>query len=636
MAAYGAAGDQANAHEAYFDIFQETSSGDFGIQPTVPDGVERGPLFRCHTYILQMTPGFIGKVRQFGRSLPRAVDNTKLCPAKEYFNVMGYTGLHEDVEFCSFARPLEYSAMASSKFGIQHADPIAPGFTTAMALPLSGTTGAYRRRDPYFLSERYEVDCDCEVLAEILRFCYQGHSAFLYLRPRTDTEKEVLKDKMLRLCFKAELFSVDLLFEQVLEWFDNHCFKMVGERNFANAFFHLQHFEGQCTEVHSRRRLLETVTGDMLATRPQFRCITRDSRWASLPVDFVESTLKFDGMPIASEIEVLNLIERWNAAADKPKEMVIKLLGCFRPDAESAEHLRGWLSGQGWLGANGEPAKPVKDMPELLAVMKLLDPKNFTRMKPRHNLNAKEAEEAECQALLDQASDAQAAAGDARGAAGGAAAAKMPKEIKKSGGDEGVEAAFVHYRGLAPVSRGFSFSLGSQQRLVQTQAIRTPGIQRLRVVLCNPRLTLWDPEHEVFVGISYGDGRFFGYLCSATAFSGIFSVRALASGAPAPNAPVHLTGSGNKVEFDCAIEVQLTRVNMVVTCKLSIISRNETLTEDLFQVSQHTLKEADGLRYQVVATGLEDQEVDVQLGWVSGGDGAEAAVPPMECNDEMG
>merc|ERR1712146_589058 len=77
---------------------------------------------------------------------------------------------------------------------------------------------------------------------------------------------------------------------------------------------------------------------------------------------------------------------------------------------------------------------------------------------------------------------------------------------------------------------------------------------------------------------------------------------------------------GNKVEFDCAIEVQLTRVNMVVTCKLSIISRNETLTEDLFQVSHHTLKEADGLRYQVVATGLEDQEVDVQLGWVSGGD----------------
>jgi len=620
--------DQAIAHEAFFDIFQETSSGDFGIQPAVPDGVEKGPLFRCHTYILQMTPGFIGKVRQFGKPLPRAVDNSKLCPVKEYFKMMGYTGLTEDVEFCSFARPIEESALTQQGNSLmkKHADPIAPGFTTAMLL--SGTTGAIRRRDPYFLSERYEVDCDCEVLAEILRFCYQGHSAFLYLRPRTATEKEVLKDKMLRLCMKAELFSVDQLFEQVLEWFDNSCFKMVDERNFADAFFHLQHFESQCTEAHSRKRLLETVTGDMLATRKQFRCITRDPRWASLPVDFVASTLKFDGMPISSELEVLNLIERWNAAADKPKEMVIRLLQCFRPDAESADHLRNWLSGQGWLDPYGEP---VSSMPELMAVMKLMDPKFYTRLKPRHNLAGKDAEEAENQAILDAAADAQKAAVDARGASGGskskAVAVKVP--------DAETEAAFVHYRGMSPVSKGFSFSLGSQQRLVQTQAIRSPGIQRLRVVLSNPRLVLWNPEHEVFVGISYGQGRFFGYLCSATAFSGIFSVRALASASPAPNAPVHLTGSGNKVEFDCAIEVQLTRVNMVVTCKLSIISRNETLTEDLFQVSNHTLKDADGLRYQVVATGLEDQEVEVQLGWVSGGDNADKEAPPMPVNDDF-
>jgi len=358
----------------------------------------------------------------------------------------------------------------------------------------------------------------------------------------------------------------------------------------------------------------------MLVTRKQFRCITRDPRWASLPVDFVETCLKFDGMPIGSEMEVLNLIERWNAAADKPKEMVIRLLGCFRPDVESAEHLRNWLSGQGWLGPDGEP---VSSMPELAAVVKIMDPKFYCKLKPRHNLYGKDAEEAENQAILDAAADAQKS-----GMGGASGGTPIPKGVSVKGGEQGeVEAAFVHYRGMAPVSRGFSFSLGSQQRLVQTQAIRTPGIQRLRVVLSNPRLVLWDPEHEVFVGISYGDGRFFGYLCSATAFSGIFSVRALASAAPAPNAPVHLTGSGNKVEFDCAIEVQLTRVNMVVTCKLSIISRNETLTEDLFQVSHHTLKEADGLRYQVVATGLEDQEVDVQLGWVSGGDNTDKEVP---------
>jgi len=410
---------------------------------------------------------------------------------------------------------------------------------------------------------------------------------------------------------------VDMLFEQVLQWFDNLCFKMVDERNFADAFFHLQHFEGQCTEAHSRKRLLETVTGDMLAARKQFRCITRDHRWASLPVEFVETALKFDNMPISSEMEILNLIERWNAAADKPKYMVIRLLNCFRPDADTADHLRNWLTGQGWLGSDGEP---VNSMPELNVVMKLLNPKNYSKLKARHNLEGKDAEEAENQAILDNAKDPTKSVTSAL--------AKKKGGSKPPEGD--VEAAFVHYRGMVPVSRGFSFSLGSQQRLVQTQAIRTPGIQRLRVVLSNANSVLWDPEHEVFVGMSYGPGRYFGYLCSATAFSGIFSVRALASAAPAPNAPVHLTGSGNKVEFDCAIEVQLTRVNMVVTCKLSIISRNETLTEDLFQVSHHTLKVADGLRYQVVATGLEDQEVDVQLGWVSGGDNTEKEAPVVD------
>merc|ERR1719160_1250420 len=197
--------------------------------------------------------------------------------------------------------------------------------------------------------------------------------------------------------------------------------------------------------------------------------------------------------------------------------------------------------------------------------------------------------------------------------------APIPKAAAVKGEQGDVEAAFVHYRGMSPVSRGFSFSLGSQQRLVQTQAIRTPGIQRLRVVLSNPRLVLWDPEHEVFVGISYGDGRYFGYLCSATAFSGIFSVRALASAAPAPNAPVHLTGSGNKVEFDIALEVQLQRVNLVVCCKLSIIFKNETVTEELFQIASETLREGAGLRYQVVATNLKEEMVDVSVNCVSGG-----------------
>jgi hypothetical protein len=326
-------------------------------------------------------------------------------------------------------------------------------------------------------------------------------------------------------------------------------------------------------------------------------------------------------------MEVLNLIERWNAAADKPKEMIVQLLACFRPDAETRTHLQAWLTGQGWLDGAGNPTLPTQ---ELEAVLKLLDPKVAVRRKPRHNLSEKEAAEAAEQAELDAQADAQRNATDARGAGGGTLAIPAsPKKKKKAPVAEG-EAAFIHYRGMSPVSQGFSFSLGSQQRLVQSQPIRRPGIQRLRVVLSNPRVVLWDTEHEVFVGISYGKGKYFGYLCSATPFSGIFMVRALASAAPSPNAPVHLTGSGNKVEFDCAIEVQLTRVNGVVMNKLSIISRNETLTEELFQVSHNTLKEGDGLRYQVVATGTEDKEVDINLGWVSGGDNSEKEHPPKE------
>merc|ERR1711972_150235 len=116
-----------------------------------------------------------------------------------------------------------------------------------------------------------------------------------------------------------------------------------------------------------------------------------------------------------------------------------------------------------------------------------------------------------------------------------------------------------------------------------------------------------------------GEGKYFGYLCSATSFSGIFSVRALASAAPAPNAPAHITGSGNKVEFDLALEIQVQRANLVVVCKLSVIFANMTVTEEHFQISYETLAFGPGLRFQVVATGLGDEEVDAQLAWVGGG-----------------
>eukprot|EP00927_Polykrikos_kofoidii_P043728 TRINITY_DN37809_c0_g1_i1.p1 TRINITY_DN37809_c0_g1~~TRINITY_DN37809_c0_g1_i1.p1 ORF type:complete len:612 (-),score=100.34 TRINITY_DN37809_c0_g1_i1:154-1923(-) len=574
----------------YYEIFHETSNGDFGIEPL------DGPLLRCHTHILQKVPGFLGKVR-LGKPLSRTVEDDGPTTSKDYFKKNGLTRMFEDATFVQFSQPIMHSALkGGAPFGQAPIDPLMPGYTTATLL--SGDTGATRRVNQFFLAERYEVDCDVERLCELLRYIYQGYTSYFDIKPRTDTERTELTYKMLYICQDAERFSVDALFEKVLAWFGRESYWIVGEKNFANAFYHLQHFEARCTEDHSRRSLISTVTGDMLASRHQFRAVTRDARWSHLPVAFVEGTLSYDYMPISSEIEVLNLIERWNEFADKPRDELIRLLGCFRPDQETQSTLETWLSGLGWLGADGT----IADMPELgpLRTILGLDGKNRHRKKPRKNLRGAALQEA-------QQEEAQGAAEDR----------------EKSEG----EVSFVHYKGNVMIAKGCSFSIGSGQRLVQSEPIRTSGIQRVRVVLSNPKRVLWDPDHQVFVGISYGKGRYFGYLCSATAFSGIFSVRALASAAPEPNAPVHLTGSGNKVAFDIALEVQLQRVNLVVTCKLSIIFANETVTEELFQISSETLLDGTGLRYQCVATNLRDEEVHVSINLVSGGGTDESSGP---------
>jgi len=314
--------------------------------------------------------------------------------------------------------------------------------------------------------------------------------------------------------------------------------------------------------------------------------VTRDPRWRSLPVDFVENTLCYDGMPISSESEVLNLIERWNANTDKTTQDLVRLLCCFRVSEENRHDIQSWLRSQGWLSASGA----VPDLPQLRGVRQIVDGSASRGKKPRRNLKGAQLSEAE------------------RGFHG--------EERKDARIPDDQEATFVQYRGASAMGTGHTFELGAQQRLVQMDAIHNAGIQRLRTVLCSPRRQLWDPEHEVFVGCSYGEGRYFGFLCSATAFSGIFSVRALASAAPAPNSPAHLTGSGNKVEFDLALEVQLHRANMVVMCKLGVVFANQTVTEELFQISYDTLADP-GLRFQVVATGLGEDTVEVQLGWVS-------------------
>lgn len=368
---------------------------------------------------------------------------------------------------------------------------------------------------------------------------------------------------------------------------------MVGELNFADAFYHLQHYEHRATEEHSRNVLVNTIATDMVATRDQFRAVTRDSRWCSLPVYFVEKILNYNHLPIGSETEILSLIERWNATADKDKSDIVRLLACFRPSEDSQMAMKNWLSLMGWVDETGN----VVPIPGLEGLERIITGKATKGKKPRNCKSTNVDVRDYTKAMLEN----------------------YHSDLQPEGNEDETDATFFHYHGSKVLAQGCSFNLGAGDRLLQADVLRDSGISRLRVALSEPASLLWNPEHEVFIGLSYGEGKYFGFLCSASAFSGIFSVRALASAAPAPSAPVHLTGSGNKMEFDLGLEIQLHRVDLVVSCELSCIFKNEYLTKERFQISHDTLVNGPGLRYQMVGAGLESSKVLVNLAWVSGG-----------------
>jgi len=526
--------------------------------------------------------------------MSRNADHDEIPAAKDYFKANGYTRLLDDLQSIQFSQPIERSALSGPMGKItsgKREDPLKPGFSTAHFI--GGTIGTNKRADPFFLAERYEIQCDCELMAELLRFIYCGEMSFFNEQAESDKANEVLTQKMLAICFEAERFSVDALYEKLLSWFGKRSFYVVGELNFADAFYHLQHYEHRATEEHSRNVLVQTIATDMVSSREQFRAVTRDSRWCSLPVYFVETILNYERLPISSETEILSLIERWNATADKEKADIVRLLACFRPGDDSRMAMKNWLSLMGWVDESGS----VVPIPGLEGLEHVISGRATKGKKPRNckteNLDVRDY----TKAMLEN----------------------FHSELAPEGNDEEADATFLHYRGSKVLAQGCSFNVGAGERLLQADVLRDSGLSRLRVALSEPNSLLWNAEHEVFVGLSYGEGKYFGFLCSATTFSGIFAVRALASAAPAPSAPVHLTGSGNKMEFDLGLEIQLQRVDLVVTCELSCIFKNEFLTKERFQISHDTLVNGPGLRYQVVGTGLEKDRVLVNLAWVSGG-----------------
>ena len=104
------------------------------------------------------------------------------------------------------------------------------------------------------------------------------------------------------------------------------------------------------------------------------------------------------------------------------------------------------------------------------------------------------------------------------------------------------------------------------ENMLQQNPLKEPGHLRLRLLLTQKIETVWNRDHEVFVGILFGKNYFFGYLCGASPFLGVYSLRCCSSGACQAERPTFITGSGTRLEFDFDFKISMERMNGIVNC----------------------------------------------------------------------
>ena len=192
----------------------------------------------------------------------------------------------------------------------------------------------------------------------------------------------------------------------------------------------------------------------------------------------------------------------------------------------------------------------------------------------------------------------------------------------QNSGDDEERDMFAMMRDNQLLRKAMTFTLEASDTLLQIEKMSKAGVYRMRTSLTQKLELLWKETHDVFIGVIYGQNRFFGYMCSVSPFLGIFELKNVSSVAPRAERSVYLTGSGNKMEFDIELEIMMGRVNNVVGAKMAIVANNTAITRDEFQIKSTTLKapDAPGLRFQIVPIGLQlDEQIDVRLSWVSNG-----------------
>jgi len=77
-----------------------------------------------------------------------------------------------------------------------------------------------------------------------------------------------------------------------------------------------------------------------------------------------------------------------------------------------------------------------------------------------------------------------------------------------------------------------TFTLESSDTLLQIERMTRSGVYRIRCSLTQKLELLWQREHDVFIGVIYGQNRFFGFMCSVSPYLGIFELKNVSSVAP--------------------------------------------------------------------------------------------------------
>ena len=343
----------------------------------------------CHSAVINSVfPGFLSRIRADGQKRPLSCAIPKLSCLQAFRDLKAHeakTRLLKDAEFAAFSQPSNLSGLNAERFIANMLQMEGSQVKT----PINPTIGSIRRADPFRLAERYGISEDCEHMVELLRFMYQGEVSYFkkdYLDTLAPKLKSAIWSHVRDMLMLAEKYAVDKLFKRCLDWFTEKCLYECGDTAFCESFYQLEHHIERTREPLFREMLRKKVIG-LLADRHQFRLVTQDKRWSTLNCSIMKELLSSQTLAISNELEILQLVKRWDAQTDKAKEDVFCLMQTFRPDFAGGYQAVDRMAGN--YGFDVDEMFPPHKRFDVMAFAKLpayLRRKRAAKMRPRCNV----------------------------------------------------------------------------------------------------------------------------------------------------------------------------------------------------------------------------------------------------------